>query len=264
MIKLIATDMDDTLLGTNRNISPYTLDVLDRVREKGIVFTICTGRMFDSVRVYLDALKLTHPVIVYNGAMVVDPCTGEQLYHRPVETPLALEVLALAAQWGCHAQIYKNDQLFTQQINEETRIYQQHTGTMAIATHKPLTECLEVPTTKIILIMDKALVEKRLPEARALFAGRLEITVSKPEYLEFMDPSVNKGKTLDYLAQSMGILPSEVLAFGDAKNDLPMLEYAGCAVAVANAVEEAKAVASKVCGSCDQDGVARYIEEFIL
>lgn len=264
MIKLIATDMDDTLLNSERKISRYSLDVLDRVRSKGVMFTICTGRMYDSSRIYVDMLQLTDPVIVYNGAMIVDPVTGKRLYHCPLDNGDALEVLELARQWGCHSQIYLDDVLYTQEIDDEALMYQKHTGTASVATHKPLSQCLSMPTTKIILIMDRQLVAQRLPEARERFEGRLEITVSKPEYMEFMNKRVNKGKTLAYLAQSLGFTADEVMAFGDARNDISMLEYAGVSVAVENAVEDAKKAAGQVCRSCDEDGVAHFIEETLL
>ena len=264
MIKLIATDMDDTLLNSSRRISPYSLDVLDRAREKGVRFTICTGRMYDSSKIYVEMLKLTDPVIVYNGAMIVDPVSGKQLYHRPLENHMAIKVLELAEQWGCHSQIYLSDKLYTQTIDQEALMYQKHTGTASSATGKPLIKCLTEPTTKIILIMDKELVAERLPLVKEMFKGQLEITVSKPEYLEFMDARVNKGKTLEYLAHIMGLEADQVMAFGDARNDIPMLEYAGHSFAVANAIDEAKAAAKSICLSNDEDGVAKCIEELVL
>lgn len=264
MIKLIATDMDDTLLDSSRKVSSYSLDIINKVRSIGVKFTICTGRMYDSAKSYVSMLGLTDPIIVYNGAMIVDPVTGKQLYHCPLQNADAMDVLALAEKWGCHSQIYLDDVLYTQEYDEEAEVYRKHTGTAAVATHRPLSQCLSTPTTKIILIMNRELVPKRLAEARRLFAGRLEITVSKPEYLEFMNISVNKGRTLDYLAKSMGIAREEVMAFGDARNDVAMLEYAGCSVAVANAVEEAKRAAKYMCASCDSDGEARFIYEHIL
>ncbi len=264
MIKLIATDMDDTLLNSSRNITPYTMDVLDRVRAKGVKFTICTGRMYDSSKIYVDMLKLTDPIIVYNGAMIVDPVSGKQLYHRPLENHMAIKVLELAQQWGCHSQIYLNDKLYTEKIDDEALMYQKHTSTASIATGKPLTRCLECPTTKIILIMNKELVAQRLPLVKEMFKDELEITVSKPEYLEFMDIRVNKGKTLAHLASIMGLDKDQIMAFGDARNDIPMLEYAGHSYAVANAIPEARAAAKSVCLSNDEDGVAKCIEQYVL
>jgi len=264
MIKLIATDMDDTLLNSKREISAYSLEVLDKVRAAGVKFTICTGRMYDSSRVYVDMLKLTDPVIVYNGAMKVDPVSGKMLYHRPMEDHLAIRVLELAEQWGCHSQIYLSDKLYTQKIDREALTYQKHTGTASIETGRPLKECLSEPTTKIILIMDKELVAKRLPIVREMFKGELEITVSKPEYLEFMDIRVNKGKTLEYLANMYCCTADEVMAFGDARNDISMLKYAGHSYAVANALPQVKEAAKGICASNDSDGVARCIYEHLL
>lgn len=264
MIKLIATDMDDTLLNSKREITKYSLDVLQRVRSAGVKFTICTGRMYDSAKVYVKMLNLTDPVIVYNGAMVVDPTSGKMLYHRPMEDHLAIKVLELAEQWGCHSQIYLSDKLYTQKIDSEALLYQKHTGTASIETGRPLKECLSEPTTKIILIMDKELVVERLPIVREMFKDQLEITVSKPEYLEFMDIRVNKGKTLKYLADMYNFTADEVMAFGDARNDISMLEYAGNSFAVENALQEVKTSAKAVCASNDDDGVARCIEEKVL
>ena len=172
MIKLIATDMDDTLLDSSRKVSSYSLDIINKVRSIGVKFTICTGRMYDSAKSYVSMLGLTDPIIVYNGAMIVDPVTGKQLYHCPLQNADALDVLALAEKWGCHSQIYLDDILYTQEYDEEAEVYRKHTGTAAVATHRPLSQCLSTPTTKIILIMNRELVPKRLAESPPSFCGK--------------------------------------------------------------------------------------------
>lgn len=262
--KLIATDLDDTLLRNDRSISQNTVDTINRLARAGVKFTISTGRMYDSTTRYLKQLQLDVPVITYNGAMIKDPAQNKVIYHCPLDNDLAKDVLMYAKEIGHYSQIYLDDVLYCEELGPETEIYGSQTGNFAIPLHKPLYECLTVPTTKIIIIMPKEKVQQLLPEVRKRYEGKLLVTVSKPEYMEFLNPAAGKDRALAFLAEQYNIKPEEIMAFGDALNDISMLQYAGRGVAVANAKEEVKQIADDICPSNEEDGVAQYLQEHVL
>ncbi len=260
MYKLIVSDFDDTLLKSDKTLSEHTLRVIKSLKNYKIPFTFCSGRMYDSLKRYIKDLEVEIPVISYNGALIIDPVSGESINHWSIELPLARQLISRLEDMNLYVQAYMEDKMYCREITDITRMYTSVTGSKAHPTHKPLSECIYAPPTKIIALTYPEEVQKLLPVMREEYDGRLVVTVSNPEFLEFVSPLAGKGSALRLLCGRMGIKREEVLAFGDSLNDLSMLEYAGHSVAVGNARIEVKAAADEVCLSNDEDGVASYIE----
>lgn len=262
MIKLVASDLDGTLLTPEKTLSWRTIQAVDKIRQKGIFFTFCTGRMYHSARRYVQQLGLTTPVIAYNGAMILDPVSEQVLFHRPLEDDVATEILQMAQELKFYSQIYIDDTLYCREFTSESEGYAKNTGTFATETNCELWKCLgDKKTTKIIVMMPKERAAALLEPMRKRFAGRAEVTISEPEYMEFLHPTVNKGAALERLANELSIAREEILAFGDSYNDLPLLNYAGMGVAVENACLALRAEADEICPANEQDGEAQYLEK---
>ncbi len=261
MIKLVASDLDGTLLTPERTLSERTIQAVEGIRKKGVLFTFCTGRMYHSARKYVQQLGLTTPVIAYNGAMIIDPISEQVLFHRPLENDVAVEILQMAQELSFYSQIYIDDTLYCREFTSESEGYAKNTGTFAEETDCELWKCLgDKKTTKIIVMMDKERAATLLKPMREQFAGRAEVTISEPEYMEFLHPAVNKGAALERLAKELAIAREEILAFGDSYNDLPLLHYAGMGVAVENACLALRTEADEICPANGQDGEAQYLE----
>lgn len=264
MIRLVASDLDGTLLTPEKILSERTIKAVDGIRKKGILFTFCTGRMYHSAQKYVRQLGLTTPVIAYNGAMILDPVSEQVLFHRPLENDVAVEILQMAQEQNLYSQIYIDDVLYCRKFTSEAEGYAKNTGTFATETNCELWKCLgDKKTTKIIVMMPKERAAALLEPMRKRFAGRAEVTISEPEYMEFLHPEVNKGAALECLANQLSIAREEILAFGDSYNDLPLLHYAGTGVAVENACLALRTEADEICPSNEQDGEAQYLERLL-
>lgn len=261
--KLIAVDMDDTLLDSSLNISERVMEAVRKVREKGIHITLATGRMFRSAKPYAEKLGINVPLITYQGALVKNALSEEVLMHRPVPLDLARQVVAVIKEYGYHINLYVNDNLYVEKMTPEAELYQKISRIKAHPVGD-LLEFIQEPPTKVLAVADEQKIDVLLREVKPLFGSQLHITKSKPQFLEFSHPRATKGDALAMLAEQIGAGQHEVMAIGDGYNDVEMLKYAGLGVVVANARDEIKELADYVAPSNDEDGVAYVLEKFVL
>jgi Cof subfamily protein (haloacid dehalogenase superfamily) len=243
-------------------LRPRTRAAIHAAREAAIHVVVVTGRMFRSVRPYLDEAGIDDPGVCYQGAVVADPVTGEFLLHVPIPLDLAREAIAAVEGEGFGLNCYVDDELCVAQITPEARRYAdfQHLELHVVG---PLLEWLDRPPTKLVVIEDPEVLDGLEARLKQRFRDRLYISKSLPYFLELAHPDVTKASGLGFLAERLGFTAAETVAFGDGENDVELLEWAGYAVAVANAHERVLAVADYVCPSVDEEGVAQTIEALL-
>ena len=261
--KLIAADMDGTLLDKNNQISPLTANTIEQAVAKGVVFTISTGRPVQGVQKYIDQLNLDCPVITYNGAVVVHSKSGEIIFSQTMDTDEARQVYNQALQRNTMFVVWSNNHLYVSELGEKADFYQQLTNTQA-----QLLEDFESVAaqgiTKILWINQVETLDQWTPELQQLGFAHTTITKSRAYFLEFFSNKASKAVAMDILGQYYGIDSSQMIAVGDQTNDLPMIEFAGLGVAMDNAVEAVKNAADYITDSNNHDGVAKVIEKFVL
>ena len=262
-IKLVALDMDDTLLSCSLTVSPRTGEAIRQAVAQGVTVTIATGRMYRSALPYALQLGLDVPLITYNGGLIRNCRSGETLYHQPLDEAVAHEVLALFRDKGWYIQSYVNDTLYVAERNETAIFYEKLAGVPTVPLGDDFYTMPGTPT-KMLALMDSVRMDEIERAVRHGFAGRLTALRSKPIYLEITHPLVNKGQALDFLVRRLGITREQVMAVGDSQNDLDMIRYAGWGVAVSNAADNVKAAAQAVTGHHDAEGVAEAIEQYVL
>ncbi|QDR81905.1 Cof-type HAD-IIB family hydrolase [Sporomusa termitida] len=262
-IKLIALDLDDTLLDSKLAVSPRACAAIRKAVAIGVMVTIATGRMYASALPYARQLGLDVPIITYNGALIKSCLSGEVLLNRPVPRELTGQILALCRERGWHVQTYVDDELHVAELNHYAQRYAELAGVPAVVLGNRLYTEAGCPS-KILIMADPAEIVKISGQLKAAFAGKLSIAVSKPTFLELTDPLANKGQALAFLADGLGIKQAEIMALGDSGNDLAMVQYAGWGVAMGNANAAVKAAARLETLSNDADGVAEAIEKYIL
>ena len=223
---------------------------------------VVTGRMFRSVRRYLEDAGLTDLVVCYQGAVVADPTSGEFLRHVPIPLELAREAIAAVEAAGFGLNCYVDDELYVASPTPEARRYAEFQH-IPIHTVGPLLDWLEAPPTKLVTIGDPKLLDELEVRLKAEFGGRLFIAKSLPYFLELASPDVTKGTGLAFVAERLGLAQERVVAFGDGENDVELLEWAGYGVAVANAHERVLALADHVCPPVSEEGVAQVVEAFL-
>lgn len=268
MIKLIALDLDGTLVNESLEISARTLDVLRRVEaEKGVKVVLATGRMFPSAIPFARTLGVTSPLIAYQGAMIrdireslADVLSHPILFHRPIELEITRKIIDIVQEQDLHANIYINDRLYTTRFNPNSTYYQKISGVVPQQADDLLAILTEAPS-KIMIIDDAC--DRLVSHLREAFPATLSICKSRYNFCEIVDASVSKWQAIQHLMQEWDIRPEEVMAIGDQENDLSMLEGAGIGVAMGNAPDNVKERANYVTESIDHDGAARAIEKFV-
>jgi len=243
-------------------LRPRTLAAIRRVRATGVHVIVVTGRMFRGVRPYVTEAGLDDPVICYQGAVVADPVRGEFLRHIPIPRQSALEAIDAVIGAGFHVNCYVDDLLYVAQVTPEARAYADFQG-LEIHAVGPLREWLHDDPTKLVAVGDPAALDALEDELKPRFAGRLFVSKSLPHFLEFAHPDVSKGSGLAFVAERLGFTAAETVACGDGENDRELLDWAGFAVAVANAHEEILARADLVVPDVGHEGVAALLEAYL-
>ena len=174
------------------------------------------------------------------------------------------EIIAIAADVNVHLQLYRNDEYYCEEDNRFSQLYAKLSKVQPIIVPSLREAFAFSPATKAVAIDDPP----RAAEMAALFKERLGshayVTRSYPEFVEILDPRVDKGEALRFVAERLGVAMADVAAIGDSWNDAPLLEAAGFGIAMGSAPDELRAVAKAVVGDVQHDGVAEALERYVL
>jgi Cof subfamily protein (haloacid dehalogenase superfamily) len=223
---------------------------------------VATGRMFRSVRPFLEAAGIDDPVVCYQGAAVVDPVTGTFLLHEPIALEVAREAVALLVEAGYPPNCYVDDHLFVAESTEYSRMYAEFQH-LQVTEVGDLVAWLKAPPTKLVAVAEP----EQIPALRLLleqrFGPRLFLTTSLPFLLELGNPAVSKGTGLAFVAERCGLDAARVVSFGDGENDIEMIEWAGFGIAVEDANPLLLERAQWTCPSAEHEGVAAVIGAYL-
>ncbi len=237
---------------------PRTRAAVRAVRDAGIPFVIVTGRMFRSVKRYLDELELDGLVVCYQGAVVAD-ASGRFLRHVTIPLELAREAIAAIAG-RLPRQLLRGRRAVRRGGDEGGA---RATPTSSTCRFTPSATCSPGSTSRRRSSSSSAspkTMDALELELKGVFGDRLYISKSLPEFLELAATEVTKATGFALVAEQLGVPLDRVVGFGDGENDVELLESVGYAVAVANAHERVLAVADFVCPSAAEEGVAQVIE----
>jgi Cof subfamily protein (haloacid dehalogenase superfamily) len=262
--RLIAMDLDDTLLTDELTISEPTRQAMTEAISRGAHLTIATGRMFDSAQKIARQVGLNVPIITYQGSLIKNLMDEEVLYERSVPVDVAQELYEYCVEHGLHLQSYIGDKLHAPEENDKLRGYAKQSNIPYMIEPDFQRVISNEKQTKLLIIDEPAKLDALLPELKEKWGDRVHLTKSKPNYLEFMHKEGTKGHALRFLAAHYGIPMEETIAMGDAMNDHEMVAAAGLGVAMANAVPALKEIADYVTLSNNDDGVKHVLEKFVI
>lgn len=265
MIKLVAADLDDTLLDENSKLSDENKKVIAQARTQGLAFTIATGRMFRAAAPFAKELGLApeQPIICYNGALI-RRLSGETLYEQPLSPELSSMIVDYGQSRGWTINAYFEDELYVAALNKQVEDYAAliRVGVTVVGDLVEFIQDGNKRLSKLMIISQPEETLTRIEELRPLVGTSLQLVRSRARFIEVTNPNAHKGEALLWLARSLGFQASEVLAIGDSNNDLTMLQMAGIGVAMANAPQGVKDAADHVTSANSEHGVARAITEF--
>jgi hypothetical protein len=261
--KLMAVDIDGTLLNNQGHITEATRNAIRLGVESGLIFTISTGRPIQGVEHFNEALGLDLPYITYNGSMVVMGKSRDVLYEQKMDPTDAKSIYGLGVEYGATVIVWAHNVLYVNMLNEDAILYSKAARQPALLMGEP-EAVMESGVSKILWIDTVPNIDRDLKEVGGRLSGNVNYHTSNPIYLEFVDKKASKAIAMEKLGEHFGIRREEMIAVGDGFNDLSMIEYAGLGVAMANAVDEIKNKADYVTLSNEEDGVAHVIRKFVL
>lgn len=263
MYKMIAIDLDGTLLTDDLMISPDTVKAIQKAVEIGTIVTIATGRMFPSAKQFAQQLGINVPLITYQGAIIKDVDEKVVMYERLIPPDIAQKLVDIACEKKIHLQVYQDDILYGASENDKLISYAE--AVKVPYTIEPnLANLAKHGFTKALFIESPEYLNTLQGELRTLFGDRAHIAKSKEVYLEVTHPEANKGNALLHLAEKLGIDRSEIIGIGDNHNDLELITTAGLGIAMGNAVKELKDSADYISLTNNEEGVLHAIEKFVL
>jgi Cof subfamily protein (haloacid dehalogenase superfamily) len=261
--RLVAIDLDGTLLRNDLQISPRAKRAIRQVRELGVEVTLCTGRMYASALPYAREIGLELPLVTYNGALVKNTGTGQVIYQRLLPEKYAREIIAKAKEYDLPVNVYHDDRLFVERITPEGRAYMEKSR-IPVQEVGDLSRWLEQDPLKVLVMGEREKLDRLAEDWVREWGDAVYITKSWPTYLEFLHPEATKGLGLQALARHLHVEQEQVMGIGDSYNDLEMFKYAGFSVVMGNAEPAVKEAADYVTLTNDDDGVAEALEKFII
>ena len=268
-IRLVALDLDGTLIGDDLRLPPRTAATIRAAVARGVHVALVTGRMTSSALPYARELGLRDPLVGLQGALVREmPAPGSArlgrlLLHDPLSADVARDAITWCRAIGLTPHVNHLERMVIPAGEERTEDYSRwNFGRVVLVPD--LDAWVRAPVTKIIAVGAPPLADEALERARADFAGRADATVSHPMFLEFLAPGVNKGRAVRFLARRLGVDLRDTLAIGDQRNDVEMIAEVGMGVAMAGAPDAVRAVARLVAPPLAEEGAAQVIEELVL
>ncbi|KPJ22637.1 sugar-phosphatase [Streptococcus phocae] len=266
-IKLVAIDIDGTLITDDRRITDDVFQAIQQAKAQGVHVVIATGRPIAGVTPLLEELKLNQEgdfVITFNGGLVQDAATGQEIVKELMTYDDYLETEFLSRKLGVHMHAITKEGIFT--ANRDIGKYTVHESTlvnMPIFYRTP-EEMADKEIVKMMMIDEPELLDQAISAIPQSFHDKYTIVKSTPFYLEFLPKTVSKGQAIKHLAQKLGLDLSQTMAIGDAENDRAMLEVVGSPVVMANGVPTLKKIAKHITKSNNESGVAHAIREWVL
>lgn len=268
-VKLIALDLDDTLLNDDRLITDGNVAALRECAERGIYVVLCSGRAEDAILPFVRRLEIAGKeagrfLIAINGCSIFDLHKREQIFCRKVEPEVLIRTNQLAEARGLRSEVYTPDTIYYREETKWTKLDVDLCGLKG-AKVENYDEFLKTGFTKMLVPGEPAELLELQSELRAEFGQRAVIFTSKPYFLEILPPNCGKGEAVKHLADQLGFGMEKVMGFGDSMNDESLIRMAGHGVAMCNGLEEIKKIARHVTTyDNNHDGVGNFIKEFVL
>lgn len=271
--KLIAIDMDGTVLNSEHEVSEFNKKILNEVKDKNIKVVISTGRIFVSARYYAKLLGISTPIISCNGAYINGPINNDNIIiENPIEKEDVMYILKTLEENDLKYRFYDAENFYARSYDSITQKYVEWNKKLKVEdrinieiTESPF-EIIERENVQILkfVVMDED--DDKLEKIKKILLdnANIDIVTSWEKSFDIMYKGVSKGSALKQLCDKLKIDRNEVIAIGDNENDMSMIEYAGLGIAMGNAEEIVKNIADYITDDNDNDGVAKAIQKFIV
>ena len=263
-IRLLLSDVDGTLVSTDKVLSDAARAAAKALGAAGIALAIVSSRPTRGMRMLVEPLGLKLPLAGCNGGVLANPDLSI-IETRPIDAQAAGSIVDFLLQQGLDVWVYTADAWFVRDpqaphVAREAWIVKFDATVVADFTVRQLDHAIKI----VGVSDDHPLIARSEAAAQALLGDTASATRSAPHFLDVTNPKANKGVVVETLAKRMGIVPAEVATIGDMPNDVLMFRASGFSIAMGNASDEVKAQASAVTDSNDDEGFAKAVGEFLL
>lgn len=273
-IKLIAIDLDGTLLSSDRKLSEENKKAIKKAKEKGIQIVLCTGRPLRSMKHYLSELDLLDDgdlAITYNGGLIQQTKTGEIIKQITFNRSESLDIYKLGQELKMPVNFIDLDYVY-----EPPYPINAHSSYVSTNSDIPKDQALKFvdvdmdklpdPFTinKIVMSRPTEELDQIIPKIPKSYHEKYNIYKSQPFILEFLPQYVDKGYSMRVIGELLGLEKAEIMGIGDQENDLSLVQNAGFGVAMGNAIDIVKQEAEFITKTNDENGVAYAINKFVL
>jgi Cof subfamily protein (haloacid dehalogenase superfamily) len=264
-IKLIVLDIDGTLLNSKLEISARTERAIKAAMAEGVEVVLATGKTRHAGVHLVERLGLTSPGIYVQGVVIYE-ADGRIRYQQTLDPAIARQAITFGEDRGYQFIAYNGDRVMVRRQTPEVI-------DGMVKYHEPMPEAVgplqnlldSIPINKLLAVGDVQAIKALRWQLNAQLNGSVKLTQAAiPTMLEILPPGASKGAALRVLLKNMQLPAAQVMAIGDAENDIEMLQVAGLGVAMGNAEQKLKDVAKEIVASHDEDGVAEAIERFVL
>ncbi|MBR6079401.1 MAG: HAD family phosphatase [Treponema sp.] len=268
-VKLIALDLDDTLLNDSREISDENVHVLRRAASLGIYVVLCSGRAEDAILPFVRRLDLAGTqsgryIIAVNGCSIFDMHKRERIYNKKVAADVLLYADRMAREMGYYSEVYGPDVIYAEKSTEWTRLDSEMCG-VRLEIVEDYENFLRQGFVKMLIAGEPEKLQVLQKKLRDGLKADANIFVSKPYFLEVLPANCGKGQAVNFLADHLGISRKETIGFGDSMNDEDMIRECGYGVAMCNGFEEIKDIADFVTEKTnDENGVGDFLKKYVL
>lgn len=259
--KLIAVDMDGTLLTNAKSIPTKTLEKINEIIKKGYIFCISTGRPYAGVKKYCEMINGDIPLILYNGALVKFSRSNNVLLSSVLTNNQSKKIINLINKYDGTYIFWSNEKLYVNKINDYSLNYFKISNVDAIIIenedmipHGEITKIIWFDENMNLVNYQKTVLKE---------FSDVNFFTSQPTFLEFVSKDISKAKALEVLGEYFKISKDEIIAIGDGCNDIAMLKYVGLGVAMGNSEQLVKDNAKYITLSNEEEGVLKVINEFI-
>ncbi len=264
MRKVIALDIDGTLFNDHKEITEQTKTALIRAQQAGAILVLASGRPVAGLRGIARALEMEHHhglLLGYNGGMVTDAETGVIICDDTIPQSLARKLLRHLEAYPVTPIVDNGSYIYTDNPEGFQIAYESATNDLPIRRVDNICDSLDFSPAKVLIAAPELIMREYQEALMEPFAETLSGILSTPFYLEVTPPGVNKADAMTKVCEKLDIPQQDVIAFGDAQNDISMVAAAGTGVAMGNACEELKTVADLITASNNEDGIAAALEQ---
>ena len=262
---MLVLDMDDTLLTDDHKISRLNKELILKIQKQGIHVVLASGRPTSAMTSYAKELEMdvhNSYMISFNGAIISSVKTDEIFFKQTLLQQQIHDLYDFSVKNKTHIITYLNGEIVSETNSEYIDIEKEITG-LHHNKVKSFVESVTTDAVKCILLEEPSYLIK-VEEKLKVEMPHLSITMSKPFFLEVAQNGIDKGASLKLIAEKLKIKQSEIIAIGNAENDITMIEYAGLGVWVDNVSPELRHKANVIVASNNEDGVAEIIQKYIL